>query len=578
MRTQAIIAITAYMVSAIISVWLLSYFTIKAKKTQLFRSFFVLLLLQIIWLLTKVFRVLSPTVEISWIMTVIQYCAICFIGAGYLNFSYRYYKDEPLNLVIRYIIFAVSFINFLAVITNPMHLLFFSDYDMISSCRGPLFYLHTATSYLFLFLGLWYMFKGVHDKVLANKRGMYSWYYVGLGTPMLINVLEVLDLIPFEYDLTPIGFITTYLVYAMVAYRHQFMDVSKVAKYDIYENLQEGIVVFDHNQQIETVNHLFYELLPDSISVYEGMHLKAFVQALRDIMEDAESVYRKFTGFIYSKDTRIEMEVTVAIDQQLNHYQIEFQKSNLSKGKLILRIMDINRYIHAIEQLEIQNESLQCIHNSLSEELAVKKKLLIARERNRVSKEVHDILGHSLTVVISLMQAAKQVALIKPTQAKEKIEMALKTTRYNYNNLKKSLSNPSEIAMTGEQLIQDINRMVNSVEKAGTEVELITRNYDIAFPSHYYDAVYHMCQEGLTNAIRHGKAKSVTIALRFTTELMDLMIIDNGTGADTFEMGNGLKYMESKVKEFNGYFSCGSLGREGFSIHVKLPLQLKDVK
>jgi signal transduction histidine kinase len=419
--------------------------------------------------------------------------------------------------------------------------LFFSEFSILETVKGPLFYLHTLNSYIVLIIGLGYLFKGVHRKVLKDMGVQQIFYYLGLLLPLMINVLELINLIPLVHDLTPIGFNTSYLVYGLVAYNHQFLDVRKVARYDIYEHMQEGIIILDKNYQVESINSVFSNYMPPQVNIYEGMELRTFIQAFRDIVLDPEDVYHAFTSFIYSANKRTDMEITVTNENQLNHYLLDIQKSSINQGKLIVRVLEVNRYREAIEQLEAHNSALKKIHASLSEELEVKKKLVLAKERNRVSKEVHDTLGHSLTIVISLIEASKLVLAKNRTQSKEKIEMALQTVRYNFNNLKKTLANPNDVDITGEKLVENIKTMIKSVKKTGTDVELITRNYDLVLPPHYYDAVYHMCQEGLTNAIRHGKAQSVAIALRFTDELLDLTIIDNGAGAETFIMGNGLR-------------------------------------
>jgi signal transduction histidine kinase len=357
----------------------------------------------------------------------------------------------------------------------------------------------------------------------------------------------------------------------MVAYKYQFLDVRSIARYDIYENMKEGIIVFDHNYQIESMNSIVFKTIPDEIVLYESMKIEAVVKAFDKVIIDSKELYKDFMIFINGDLLNLEIEMSMEKDNEVRHYILELKKADLEKGKIVIRILGINRYRKAINKLEEQNISLQDINNSLSEELAVRKQLAITKERNRVSKEVHDVLGHSLTVVISLIEASRMVINEKQKTAKEKLSLAITTTRYNLNQLKESLSNPDEMKMTGDQLIGDIKKMVSSVEMAGTDVDLITRGNEKTMPSHYYDTIYRICQEGLTNAIRHGKAKLITIALRFDNQV-DLMIVDNGMGEKNFKKGNGLRYMESKVDELNGYFSCGSLEEEGFSIHITLPL------
>jgi signal transduction histidine kinase len=416
------------------------------------------------------------------------------------------------------------------------------------------------------------MFVGFSKKVLVYLGSTKFLYFIGLGIPFLFNVLEVLNIMPTRYDLTPITFNLTFLIFGYLAYKYQFLDVRSLARYDVYEHMQEGIIVFDHNLQVESINSIVFKTIPITVNLYENMTIEDYLEALKHVVTDEEETRKTLMDFLHSDHIEMEMELGIIKDDVVRHYMLNVQKAELGKGKVIIRVLGIDRYKKAIEKLEDQNMTLQKINSSLSEELSVRKKLALAKERNRISKEVHDIMGHSLTVVLSLIEASKIVLVDEKPIAREKLEMAMTTARYNLNNLKKSLSNPHDMEMTGEKLIDDIKIMASSIEKTGTTVDLITRGSSMPMPSHYFDAVYHICQEGLTNAIRHGRAKLITIALRFDESQVDIMIVDNGLGADYFEKGNGLKHMENRISELSGYFTCGSPDGEGFSVHINLPL------
>jgi signal transduction histidine kinase len=76
----------------------------------------------------------------------------------------------------------------------------------------------------------------------------------------------------------------------------------------------------------------------------------------------------------------------------------------------------------------------------------------------------------------------------------------------------------------------------------------------------------------MTNALKHGHAKKITIAVRFSEHSVDIIIADNGVGCEEFTKGNGIKGMEQRVKELDGFFSCGSPDGEGFNLHVTIPI------
>ncbi len=95
------------------------------------------------------------------------------------------------------------------------------------------------------------------------------------------------------------------------------------------------------------------------------------------------------------------------------------------------------------------------------------------------------------------------------------------------------------------KLTDDLVKLIEGFEKSGgVNVDFYYKNSDIRLSADTYDAVYRVCQEGLTNALRHGKARNVTVGMRFVERSIDLFIIDDGKGCDTVNKGNGLKGME----------------------------------
>lgn len=564
--------ILIFTLTALISTAFFTYFVLQAEYSKLFQSFIVLQFLQMLWLVTKILRMLAPTVEMSFYPALLQYISVCFLGAAYLNFAYHYCTGKRLPLLFRLLIFLLSTINYIFFATNPVHQQFFIVYDPNQSVRGPLFYVHTVSSYSMLLLGYIYLFRGFHKKVLANM-GVYKYLiYGGLAVPFIINIMIQIGYINFPIDLTPLMFNIIYLAFGFIIYRYQFLNIRSIAKEDIYAHMQEGIMVFDHKLYLESTNDVILQVLPNGTKIKEGMSMSEIYQEISPHMVAYENIRLQLDQFFKSEENEKSIEMAIKNNGKQRYYQVNVNRTSEQTPRILVRAFGINRYIQAIHKLENQSADLEEINQDLSEEFAIKRRLAIAKERNRISGEIHDILGHSLTVVISLLEASKSCLEIDPQSSKEKLHMAMETTRHNLNNLKQSLSNPSNEGMTGDELLYDIKKIAESLKEAGTHVELITRGNDLILPNHYYDMIYHFCQEALTNAVRHGKAKEVTIAIRINSNEVDLTIIDNGLGSQEFKKGNGLSNIEKNIKSLNGFFSCGSPDGDGFSLHVKIPM------
>jgi signal transduction histidine kinase len=157
--------------------------------------------------------------------------------------------------------------------------------------------------------------------------------------------------------------------------------------------------------------------------------------------------------------------------------------------------------------------------------------------------------------------------------AREKVIHTREIVGDSFLELKKSLSGNLTTKINVYKLIEEIEKMAKEIEAFGTRVEVISRHSGESIEPKCYDAIYRMCQEGLTNAVRHGQAKTITVGIRFNETGLDLVIADDGKGCINLIKGNGLLGMEQRVKELKGSLSCGSPDGEGFNIHIKIPRQ-----
>lgn len=93
------------------------------------------------------------------------------------------------------------------------------------------------------------------------------------------------------------------------------------------------------------------------------------------------------------------------------------------------------------------------------------------------------------------------------------------------------------------------------------------------------DALYRVVQEGLTNAVRHGKADRIEIRITRNEDVVAVFVRDNGTGCAELEEGFGLRHMRERLEMLGGTMSCGNLSRDaedgytGFFIVVRLPVR-----
>lgn len=129
-----------------------------------------------------------------------------------------------------------------------------------------------------------------------------------------------------------------------------------------------------------------------------------------------------------------------------------------------------------------------------------------------------------------------------------------------------------EESFENTNLVDLLNDLMNNHLSSGTRIEVSISENLPAIDAVRAMAVYRICQEAVTNAIRHGQAKTVNIIIKGHPEGIRLYIFDDGKGCDELVKGYGLTGMEERVAKLGGNITFGSDGEKGFNIVANLPV------
>ncbi len=201
----------------------------------------------------------------------------------------------------------------------------------------------------------------------------------------------------------------------------------------------------------------------------------------------------------------------------------------------------------------------------------------IANERNRVVREFHDTLGHSLTVLLMLMKAIRIEMLNNPLASQKKIDEGIKIAQSELNELRRSVNG----YIYNMDVFENIENLVQQSRNLGVDINLTVigkESYDgIPVSIHKYklsDTIYKICKEAVTNSFRHGEASEINIIIKFENDKAVLYIIDNGRGCRELVKGCGLFGMTERVNELNGLIKFSSNEESGFNSRAEIPLTL----
>ena len=219
--------------------------------------------------------------------------------------------------------------------------------------------------------------------------------------------------------------------------------------------------------------------------------------------------------------------------------------------------------------LELKNANVK-----LKQYAATIEEIAVLKERNRLARDVHDTLGQTLSILITLLQVSLLSCKTNVNETEEHINKAILITSNGLNELRRSISGLTSAKEEEKNLFDTLEKLVNDFEYSGLNVDFSVNRIDQNIGKSHAEVIYRICQEALTNSIKHGKASEASIILKFSDNSIKLFIFDNGVGCKKLSIGKGfgLQGMQQRINSLNGNIKFGSDGEKGFNIHVEIPL------
>ncbi len=218
---------------------------------------------------------------------------------------------------------------------------------------------------------------------------------------------------------------------------------------------------------------------------------------------------------------------------------------------------------------------LQEAHRRLQEYAARVEELAVAEERNRMARELHDTLGHRLTVAAVQLEGAQRLIPRDPERAAAMVGTVREQVRQALSELRgtvAALRAPLEAALT---LPEALARMAARFQEAtGIEVHQMLPERVPPLPEAHRLALYRAAQEALTNVQRHADARQVWMAVDVAEGRITLVVSDDGRGfpPEPESRGFGLRGLQERVARLGGTLTLSERPGGGAEIRVSLPL------
>ncbi len=186
-----------------------------------------------------------------------------------------------------------------------------------------------------------------------------------------------------------------------------------------------------------------------------------------------------------------------------------------------------------LRQLEASHGELERTHKQLQEYADEIEELTITRERTRMAREIHDTLGHYLTILSIQLETISKLQERDPVRAAIEVAEARRVAAQSMQEVRNAVAALRPTGIATLSLTEALRQLGAEFERVAPETEL-TPDLDTSLPPLSPElqlALYRAAQEALTNVRKHAHATKVLLRLRYENETLELVVLDNGTGA-----------------------------------------------
>lgn len=229
------------------------------------------------------------------------------------------------------------------------------------------------------------------------------------------------------------------------------------------------------------------------------------------------------------------------------------------------------------DKLRVSDEKLIEANRELEGYVESIEELTLLKERNRISREIHDSVGHTLSTAMIQLSAMEAIAEKENSTMKDMIGSLRAFISESFQDVKIAVRELKPNEYDNYQGILRLQEVCKNFERmSGVEVKVIISKSDWNLSTKQINHLYRMIQEILSNSLKHGKATMVKVIMNFEENEFVISFNDNGVGTDKIiESGLGLKSIRERVAEINGIVHMKSREGNGFFVKVIVPREVE---
>jgi len=200
----------------------------------------------------------------------------------------------------------------------------------------------------------------------------------------------------------------------------------------------------------------------------------------------------------------------------------------------------------------------------------------VEEERTRIARELHDVVGHALGVIVLQADGGRRVLEAEPAETERALMTIERTGREALQEMRRLVdmlrASDEQLALLPQPGLAQLEALAAQVRDAGLPVEVLVRGDPRPLPPGVDLSAYRIAQEGLTNVLKHAGRAHATVTVIYRDGEVDVEVVDDGRGQTSGKgTGHGLTGIRERVSMFGGEVEAGPRSEGGYVIRARLP-------
>lgn len=354
--------------------------------------------------------------------------------------------------------------------------------------------------------------------------------------------------------------------------QHEIFEIAETAKQE-YEATEQDLQQI-RDETAETIQKV------DQLRLKNQQTRKELMEVSRDLNNYDEETIKE--AYEEAKEVQVELSLLQEKEKQLRKKRDELERRLQELEKTVQRAENLVSQIGIVKEYltnGLQKFSTQVEELKQKEELGVRIIEAQEEERKRVAREIHDGPAQSLANVVFKLEYSEKLLEKDLKQAKEELNELKGLVKQSLQDVRKIIFDLRPMSLDDLGLVPTLKQYIDDfIEKTGLDVELTIVANEADLQSSYEVAVYRIIQEALNNAHQHAQPKQVDVKLELRSNLINVVISDDGCGFNVEEVLNtadddsyGLLSMKERAELLQGSVDFTSQPGQGTKVKLRIP-------